>query len=296
MSISASAIKELREQTSAGMMDCKKALTENNGDFEAAKDWLRSKGLAKAAKKAARVASEGLVAIHAEGSKVAIIEFNSETDFVAKNDQFQALTKDIAKAAVSTDGEIENIKKQTLETTGKTVEESVTDAIAKIGENMNLRRAEVIETNGGEIFTYIHSAVADNLGKIGVVVSLKNGNAELGKQIAMHIAASKPEALVTGDVDPENLEREKQIFSEQARESGKPENIIEKMVEGRIRKYYEQIVLTEQAFVMDPNKKVKDVLKEEGAEIESYVQFTLGEGIEKEESDFAAEVQAAVNG
>ena len=295
MTISASAIKDLREQTGAGMMDCKKALSENGGDVEAAKDWLRSKGLAKAAKKASRVASEGLVAIENNGQKAAIIEFNSETDFVAKNDEFQNLTKEIASVAANTDGSLDQINDQTI-SSGKKVSEAITDAVAKIGENMNLRRAQIVEANGGEIFTYIHGAIAEGLGKIAVAVVLKNGNEELGKQIAMHVAAAKPEALNTESVDQDALEREKAIFSEQARESGKPENIIEKMVEGRIRKYYEQIVLLEQAFVINPDQKVKDVVKAAGAEIIGYVQFTLGDGIEKEETDFAAEVASAVNG
>ena len=295
MTISASAIKDLREQTGAGMMDCKKALSENGGDVEAAKDWLRSKGLAKAAKKASRVASEGLVAIENNGQKAAIIEFNSETDFVAKNDEFQNLTKEIASVAANTDGSLDQINDQTI-SSGKKVSEAITDAVAKIGENMNLRRAQIVEANGGEIFTYIHGAIAEGLGKIAVAVVLKNGNEELGKQIAMHVAAAKPEALNTESVDQDALEREKAIFSEQARESGKPGNIIEKMVEGRIRKYYEQIVLLEQAFVINPDQKVKDVVKAAGAEIIGYVQFTLGDGIEKEETDFAAEVASAVNG
>lgn len=295
MSITASTIKDLREQTGAGMMDCKKALTENGGDLEAAKDWLRTKGLAKAAKKSARVASEGLIGIAQEGNKVAIVEFNSETDFVAKNEEFQALTLDIAKTALDTDGSIEAIN-AAVASGGKDVANTITDAIAKIGENMNLRRASVIDAGNGENFTYVHSSQAPNLGKIGVVVTLENGNAELGKQIAMHIAASNPEALSVESLDPELVEREKRIFTEQARESGKPENIIEKMIEGRIRKYYEQVVLLEQAFIMDTDKKVKDVISNAGATLTSYVQFTLGEGIEKEESDFAAEVAAAVNG
>lgn len=293
MSITAATIKDLREQTGAGMMDCKKALAENGGDIEAAKDWLRTKGLAKAAKKASRVASEGLVGIATEGNKAAIIELNSETDFVAKNEEFQNLAKDIAQAALNTDGSVDAIK--SAQANGKDVETLITDAIAKIGENMNLRRAAVIDAGNGENFTYVHSAQAENLGKIGVIVTLEGGNAELGKQIAMHIAASKPESLDVDSLNPELIEREKAIFSEQARESGKPEEIIEKMIEGRIRKYYEQVVLLEQAFIMDTDKKVKDVISSAGAKLTGYVQFTLGEGIEKEESDFAAEVAAAVN-
>lgn len=292
--ITASAIKELRESTGAGMMDCKKALSENNGDFEAAKDWLRKKGLAKAAKKAGRVAAEGLVAVVTNGNKAAIVEVNSETDFVAKNDEFKNLVKDIAEATTNTAGNVEAVKAATL-SSGKTIETALTDAVAKIGENINLRRSEVIESDG-VIASYVHSAVAPGLGKIGVIVELEGGDAELGKQICMHIAASKPEALNQEDVAAETVEREKAIFSEQAKQSGKPDNVIEKMVEGRIRKFYEQIVLVDQTFIMDTNKKIKDVLKENNATIKRYVQFTLGDGIEKEETDFAAEVAAAVNG
>lgn len=292
--ITASAIKELRESTGAGMMDCKKALAENNGDSEAAKDWLRKKGLAKAAKKAGRVAAEGLVAVVTKGNKAAIVEVNSETDFVAKNDEFKNLVKEVAEAATNTDGTVEAIKATTLPS-GKTVETALTDAVAKIGENINLRRSEVFESNN-TVASYVHSAVEPGLGKIAVLVELEGGNEELGKQICMHIAASKPEALNQEDVSPEALEREKAIFSEQAKQSGKPDNVIEKMVEGRIRKFYEQIVLVDQAFIMDTNKKIKDVLKENNASIKRYVQFTLGDGIEKEETDFAAEVAAAVNG
>lgn len=294
MAITAATIKDLREQTGAGMMDCKKALNEAGGDFEAAKDWLRSKGLSKAAKKSGRTAAEGLVAIENTGAKAAIIEFNAETDFVAKNAQFQSLTREIAKAALNT-SDVEQLKQAQLEN-GKTVDDSITDAIATIGENMNLRRAHTVDAEGGEIFSYIHNQLAEGLGKIGVLVSLKGGNAELGKQIAMHIAASKPESQNIEGLDQELVAREKAVFEQQAKESGKPENIIEKMVEGRLRKYYEQVVLLEQAFVIDPDKKVKDVLKENGAEITSYVQFTLGEGLEKKEENFADEVKQAASG
>jgi elongation factor Ts len=290
--ISAAVIKKLREETQAGMMECKKALTENNGDYEAAKDWLRTKGLAKAAKKASRVAAEGLVAIQNSGNKAAIIEFNSETDFVSKNEAFQALTTKIAKAALNTNGDLEAIKAQTVD--GKTVGETITDAIATIGENLNLRRARVIEAKEGQVTSYIHSAIAEGLGKIGVLVALKGGDEALGKQIAMHIAASKPDALTAAEIPADVLAREKAIYSEQAKESGKPEAVVEKMVEGRVRKYYEQVVLLEQPFIMNPEQKVADVLKAAKAEVTAFAFFVLGDGIEKEETDYAAEVAATV--
>lgn len=293
--ISANLIKDLREQTSVGMMDCKKALEETKGDFEAAKDWLRAKGLAKAAKKASRVASEGVVAIFSNGKKAAIIELNSETDFVARNEEFQNLAKSIAEVSINTNGTVDAIKQAKLKS-GKAVEEAVTDAIATIGENLNLRRSQVVDAGNGQICTYIHGAVSEGLGKIGVVLALEGGNADLGKQICMHIAANKPESLDVASLDANLVAREKEIFKEQSRASGKPENVIEKMIEGRIRKFYEQVVLLEQAFVMNPEKTIKQVLEEAKAKITSYVQFTLGEGVEKEEVDFAAEVKAVAGG
>lgn len=293
--ISANLIKDLREQTSVGMMDCKKALEETKGDFEAAKDWLRAKGLAKAAKKASRVASEGVVAVVSNGKKAAIIELNSETDFVARNEEFQNLAKAIAEAAVTSNGAVETIKQTKLKS-GKAVEEAVTDAIATIGENLNLRRSQVVDAGNGQICTYIHGSVAEGLGKIGVVLALEGGNPDLGKQICMHIAANKPESLDVASLDADLVAREKEIFKEQSRASGKPEAVIEKMIEGRIRKFYEQVVLVEQAFVMNPEKTIKQVLEEAKAKIVSYVQFTLGEGVEKEETDFAAEVKAVAGG
>lgn len=292
--ISANAIKELRELTSAGMMDCKKALEETKGDFEAAKDWLRTKGLAKAAKKASRIAAEGLIAVATSGSKAVVIELNSETDFVAKNDEFQKLARDIAQTALNTDGSLEAVKKAKLG--GSSVEETITNTIAKIGENLNLRRVKLIDAKDGKVYTYVHSAQSEGLGKIGVLVALKGGDEQLGKQIAMHIAATKPESLSVETLDKSLVERERKIAAEKARESGKPENIIEKMVEGAIRKYYEQAVLPEQAFVMNPDKKVKDILNEAKAQLLDFTQFTIGEGIEKEQTDFAAEVAAAAGG
>lgn len=302
--INAALIKELREKSGAGMMDCKKALVENNGDMEAAVDWLRTKGLAAAAKKSARVAAEGLVAVQTAGNKGAVIELNAETDFVARNDQFQKLAGDVAVAALKTEtNDVDALKKADIG--GKTVEEAITNAIATIGENMNLRRTSFLSVDKGVVAQYIHNSTAPGLGKIGVLVALEStADAdklnELGRQVAMHIAAAKPEALTTADVDPEALERERAVLKEQAIASGKPAEIAEKMVEGRIRKYYEEVVLLEQLYVMDGKTKVREVVeaaaKELGAPVKvtAYTRFLLGEGVEKEESDFAAEVAAAV--
>lgn len=285
------------------MLDCKKALTETNGDMEQAVDWLRKKGLASAAKKASRIAAEGLVAVAVDGNAGAVVEVNSETDFVAKNDIFQDYVKDAATVALLRNGEICDMKTFQCPKVNKSFEERLTDMIAKIGENMNLRRAKRIEVADGAIASYVHNAVQPNLGKIGVLVALESAGdkaklAELGKHIAMHIAASNPLFLDVASVDPAAVEREKAIFSEQAKASGKPENIIEKMVEGRVRKYYDEVVLEEQAYIMDPDKKVKQVIadaaKEMGADIKlkEYVCFRLGEGLQKKEEDFAAEVAA----
>ncbi len=301
--ITAAMVKELRETTGAGMLDCKKALTETNGDMEQAVDWLRKKGLASAAKKASRIAAEGLVAVAVDGNAGAVVEVNSETDFVAKNDIFQDYVKDAATVALLRNGEVCDMKTFQCPKVNKSFEERLTDMIAKIGENMNLRRAKRIEVADGAIASYVHNAVQPNLGKIGVLVALESAGdkaklAELGKHIAMHIAASNPLFLDVASVDPAAVEREKAIFSEQAKASGKPENIIEKMVEGRVRKYYDEVVLEEQAYIMDPDKKVKQVIadaaKEMGADIKlkEYVCFRLGEGLQKKEEDFAAEVAA----
>lgn len=302
MSITAAMVKELREKSGAGMMDCKTALTEAGGDMEAAVDWLRTKGLAKAAKKAGRVAAEGLVGVAADGNKAAVIELNSETDFVARNEGFQELVSNVAKVAVGTDGSVEAVSAANLG--GKPVADAITDAIATIGENMTLRRTAVLAVNEGVVATYVHSAVSDGLGKIGVLVALESAGDKdklngLGRQIAMHVAATSPLALNTDELDPTVVEREKSVFSEQARESGKPENIIEKMVEGRLRKFYEEVTLVKQAFVINPDQTVEQAVealaKEIGAEVKltGFVRFALGEGIEKEEQDFAAEVAAA---
>ncbi|MEP4768272.1 MAG: translation elongation factor Ts [Roseibium sp.] len=302
MSITAAMVKELREKSGAGMMDCKTALKENGGDMEAAVDWLRTKGLAKAAKKAGRIAAEGLVGVAADGAKAAVIELNSETDFVARNEGFQDLVSNVAKVAVATDGAVEAISAANLD--GKSVADSITDAIATIGENMNLRRSSVLAVKEGVVATYVHGAVKDGLGKIGVLVALESSGDKdklntLGRQVAMHVAATSPLALNTDELDQAVVEREKSVFSEQARESGKPENIIEKMVEGRLRKFYEEVTLVKQAFVINPDQTVEQAVealaKELGTDVKlsGFVRFALGEGIEKKEEDFAAEVAAA---
>ena len=301
--ITAALVKELREKTGAGMMECKKALTESNGDLEGAIDYLRKKGLSVAAKKASRVASQGLVGVKSTGKKGAVIELNSETDFVAKNDEFQKMALNMVDAALE-NGDLEAVKAAQLN--GKSIADNLTDLIAKIGENMSLRRTAALSVENGVVASYIHNTAAPNLGKIGVLVALEsNADAaklqEVAKQIAMHIAAAAPQALDIDSLDKAAVEHEKSIYSEQARQSGKPENIIEKMIEGRIRKFYEEVVLLEQAYIMDPDKKVKDVIaeasKELGApvELKGYVRFALGEGIEKKQEDFAAEVNAQPN-
>ncbi|MEQ8658020.1 MAG: translation elongation factor Ts [Hyphomicrobiales bacterium] len=305
--ITAAAVKELRETTGAGMMDCKAALVETDGDMEAAVDYLRTKGLARAAKKASRVAAEGLVGLVADGKQAAMIELNSETDFVARNDQFQALVMGVAKTALGTDGSVEAVQAATLEGSDKTVDASIKDAVATIGENMNLRRVTKLTVNEGIVASYVHSSVAPGLGKIGVLIALESsGNAEalagVGRQVAMHVAATTPLSLSVDDMDPAIVERERHVFSEQARESGKPENIIEKMVEGRIRKFFEESVLLNQSFVMNPDvtvaQAIKDAEGDVGAPITmtAFALFKLGDGIEKEEEDFAAEVAAVAQG
>ncbi len=297
--ITASMVKELREKTSAGMMDCKKALNETNGDMEAACDWLRKKGLSSAAKKAGRVAAEGLVGVFVDGTTGAATEINSETDFVSKNDGFKSFVGDVSKLAVSVNGDVEALKSADLN--GKAVSENLTDLIAKIGENMNIRRTSSLSVNDGVVASYVHNTVSPNLGKIAVLVGLestgdKSKLNEVAKQVAMHVAAANPTYLSVSDVDESALNHEREILSDQARASGKPENIIEKMVEGRIRKYYEEVCLTEQAFVMDTDKKVKDIVadaaKDLGTDIKlaNYVRMELGQGIEKKEDNFAEEV------
>ncbi|MBQ9089833.1 MAG: elongation factor Ts [Alphaproteobacteria bacterium] len=301
--ITASLVKELREKTGAGMMECKKALTETAGDLEQAIDFLRKKGLSVAEKKAGRVASQGLVGVVVDGQKGAIVELNSETDFVARNAEFQSFLSDVLTVAVAQKGDMEAIKSADMN--GKTVADTLTALIAKIGENMTLRRAGFASVENGVVVPYMHTAIVPNQGKIGVLVALESTADtaklnEIGKKIAMHVAAAAPRFLSIADVDAETLAHEKGIYEEQAKTSGKPANIIEKMVEGRIRKFYEEVVVLEQAFIMDPDKKVKDIIadaaKELGTpvELKSFIRFGLGEGIEKKEEDFAAEVNSCL--
>ena len=302
--ITASLVKELREKTGAGMMDCKKALAETGGDLEGAVDWLRKKGLAAAAKKSGRVAAEGLVAVATAGTAGAVVEVNAETDFVARNDKFQAFSAKAAELALTGTGEVEVLKQAAYPGTSHSVQDELTSLIATVGENMNLRRSVKLSVPAGVVVSYVHSAIAPGLGKIGVLVALEStGDVaklnELGKQIAMHIAAARPDALDIADVDTSALERERNVLAEQARASGKPENIVEKMLEGRIRKYYEEVVLLEQTYVIDGETKVRKVVENVAKEIGTpvkltgFVRYALGEGIEKAESDFAAEVAAA---
>lgn len=302
--ITASLVKELREKTGAGMMDCKKALAETGGDLEGAVDWLRKKGLAAAAKKSGRVAAEGLVAVATAGTVGAVVEVNAETDFVARNDKFQGFAAKAAELALAGAGDVEALKQAAYPGTVHTVQDELTSLIATVGENMNLRRSVRLSVPAGVVVSYVHSAIAPGLGKIGVLVALESTGdaaklAELGKQIAMHIAAARPDALDIADVDTSALERERNVLAEQARASGKPENIVEKMLEGRIRKYYEEVVLLEQTYVIDGETKVRKVVENVAKEIGTpvkltgFVRYALGEGIEKAESDFAAEVAAA---
>ncbi|NIZ09894.1 translation elongation factor Ts [Pseudooceanicola sp. HF7] len=291
MAITAAQVKELREMTGAGMMDAKKALTETDGNIEAAVDWLRTKGLAKAAKKAGRTAAEGLVAVAVEGGKGVAVEVNSETDFVGKNAEFQEMVAGIAQAALGAD-DLDALK--TTEVNGKTVETLITDKIATIGENMTLRRMASIE--GDQVVAYVHNAAADNMGKIGVLVALKGDNEAFGRQVAMHIAAANPASLGEADLDPALVERERSVLTEQARESGKPENIIENMIKGRMKKFLSEVTLLGQAFVINPDLTVEAAAKEAGVEIVGYVRLEVGEGIEKVQEDFAAEVAKAAQG
>ena len=301
--ITAAAVKELRERTGAGMMDCKKALAETGGDMEAAVDWLRAKGLAAAAKKAGRTAAEGLIGVAVEGTCGAAVEVNSETDFVAKNEQFQEFVRNVAQLALETGGNVETLLTADYPG-GGTVEETLTNNIATIGENQSLRRSAVLKVSQGAVVSYVHNAVAPGLGRIGVLVALySEADAEtlqsLGKQVAMHIAAANPLALTGEELDPELIDRERAIAMEKAKESGKPENIAEKMVEGGIAKFRKENALLSQLFVMDNKTPVSEVLasagKEAGADIRisAFVRFQLGEGIEKKQDDFAAEVAAA---
>ncbi|GBD42702.1 Elongation factor Ts [bacterium HR40] len=299
--ITASLVKELRERTGAGMMDCKKALAETAGDLEAAIDWLRKKGLAAAAKKAGRATSEGLVGMVVADGRGALVEVNSETDFVARNETFQELVRRISALALEAAGDIEKLRKLRVAGSGRTVEEEITQAIAVIGENIQLRRTAFLAVEPGVVAGYVHAQVAPQLGRLGVLVALRSKAdpaklAELGRQLAMHIAATNPQAVSVDRLDAALVERERSILAEQARASGKPEAIVQKMVEGRLRKFYEEVVLLEQAFVLDPDRRVREVLaafeKETGepVEVAGMVRMVLGEGIEKPSTDFAAEV------
>lgn len=291
MAITAALVKELRDSTGAGMMDAKKALTETDGDMEAAVDWLRTKGLAKAAKKSGRVAAEGLVAVAVEGGKGVAVEVNSETDFVGKNADFQSMVSKIAGAATGVDT-VEALA--AAEVDGKTVEATITDAVATIGENMSLRRMAVVQ--GDAVVSYIHNAATTDMGKIGVLVGLKGTDNGIGKQLAMHIAAANPAALSEADLDPAVVEKERQVQIDIAKESGKPDAVIEKMIVGRMKKFMSEVTLLGQAFVVNPDLTVEAAAKEAGVEITGFVRMEVGEGIEKKEEDFAAEVAKAAQG
>lgn len=300
--ITAAMVKDLRETTGVGMMDCKNALAANDGDMQAAIDWLRKKGLSKAAKKSDRVAAEGLIGIVTAGNKGVVVEVNSETDFVARNEQFQGLVKMIAQVALKVGADVEKIKASPVGSA--TVEAAITDAIATIGENMTLRRAASLEVSAGVVSSYVHNAVIDGLGKIGIIVALEStGSADelatLGKQVAMHVAAANPQALDSAGLDPAVVAREKDVMADKYRQQGKPEAMIEKIVENGLKTYYKEVCLLDQAFIHDTGKSVAQAVKEAegkvGAPIKltGFVRYALGEGIEKQTSDFAAEVAAA---
>ena len=299
--VTAALVKQLRDQTGAGMMDCKAALTETDGDFEAAVDWLRKKGLAAAAKKAGRVASQGLVGVEVDGGRGTVVEVNSETDFVARNQDFKALVRAITRLALETGGDRDRLMQAKVPASGRSVTDEITHAVAVIGENIALRRSAVVEVDQGVIGSYVHGALAPGLGTIGVLVGLHSSGdperlAALGKQLAMHVAAARPQAVSIDRLDSATLEREREIYADQARASGKPENIIGKIVEGRVRKFYEEAVLLEQAFVIDTDLKVKDaidrVAEETGSSIAitEFVRFALGEGVSGPSPSLAEEV------
>ena len=301
--ITAALVKELREKTGAGMMDCKKALGENDGDVEASIDWLRTKGLATAAKKAGRVASEGLVGIAIDGTKGAIVEINAETDFVARNETFQDFVTTASNIALTIGNDVDALKAAPFPGEERNVQEQLTHMIATIGENMSIRRIQTLSVDKGVVSSYIHTALAPGIGKIGVLVALETeadvAKADaFGKQLAMHVAAAKPQSISRDDMDQEVVDRERAIFAEQARDSGKPAEIVEKMVEGRIRKFYEEACLVDQTFVIDGDSKVSTAIEAAGREaggsitLKGFSLFVLGDGIEKEEEDFAAEVAA----
>ncbi len=301
--ITAALVKELREKTGAGMMDCKAALTETGGEVETAVDWLRKKGFSAAAEKAGRVAAEGLVGLATDDRSGALVEINSETDFVARNETFQEHVREIASLALASGGDLNKLRAAAYPGAGRTVEEEITHLVATIGENINLRRCVALTTSNGLIASYIHSASASNLGRIGVLVTLEGAPPsdplrQLGHQLAMHIAAAKPQAVSPADLDATLVERERAVLAEQAKASGKPDNIIEKMVEGRLRKFYQEIVLLEQTWVIDGETKVAKVIEAVGKDVGAAVQvggfvcYALGEGIERKDEDFAAEVAA----
>ena len=301
--VTAALVKELREKTGAGMMDCKKALSENDGDIEAATDWLRKKGLAAAAKKAGRIASEGLIGVQVENTRGALVEINSETDFVARNDDFQSLVRSIAAMAPEANGNDERLKSMELPGSGRSVSDEITQAIATIGENISFRRTGTIEVDQGVIGSYVHGQLSPGLGKIGVLVGLRSAGdvAELealGKQIAMHVAAARPQAVSVDRLDPEAVSRERAIHADQAKASGKPDNIIDKIVDGRMRKFYEESVLLEQVFVVDTELKVKEAIDRVAEKIGSsitvtdFLRFALGEGMETKKENLADEVAA----
>ena len=297
-SITAAMVKDLREKTGAGMMDCKKALTESGGDVDAAVDWLRTKGLAAAAKKSGRVAAEGLVGIASSPGRAAMVEVNAETDFVARNESFQAFVTSVTQIALSVGEDLDAIKAAPYPGSGRSVADELTQLVATIGENMNIRRARVLSVGGGVVATYMHNTLKPGLGKIGVLVAIEGAGEmaaleTLGRQVGMHIAASTPEAVDIDGVDPASLAREKAVLVEQARQSGRPDNIIEKMVEGRIRKFYEEVVLLEQVWVHDGESRVKAILAKAGVKLVGFARFKLGEGIDKPQGpDFASEVAA----
>jgi elongation factor Ts len=304
--ITAQMVKDLREKTGAGMMDCKAALTENEGEMEAAVDWLRAKGLSKAAKKADRIAAEGLIAVALSPKAGAVVEVNSETDFVARNELFQTMVKEVAGLALKAGGDVKTLGAATM-SSGKAVTDHIQEMVGKIGENMSLRRTAILTVTDGVVASYVHNSVAPDLGKIGVLVALESTGdkaklAELGKQIAMHVAAASPLALTAEEIDPEVVERERAIFTEQAKETGKPDAVIQKMVQGRVEKFYKESVLLKQVFVVDSDKTVEQAVTAAeavaGAPIKviGFVRYALGEGIAKAETDFAAEVAAAVAG
>ncbi|MEM5517469.1 translation elongation factor Ts [Henriciella sp. AS95] len=300
--ITAALVKDLRDRTGAGMMDAKKALVENDGDMEAAVDWLRAKGLSKAAKKSGRAAADGLVAavVSDDGKSGVLVELNAETDFVARNEKFQTALKQIADVAMTTDGSVEAVTNAPSPAGEGTVGDMITALVATIGENMTLRRTAKIEAPNGQVAAYVHSAEAENMGKIGVLVALEGADADktsdAGRKVAMHVAATSPASATVADLDPDLVERERQVLTDQARESGKPDNVIEKMIEGRLKKFYKEVVLVEQPFVMNPDQTVGQFIEEQGAKLIGFVIFKLGEGVEKAEDNFAAEVASMTSG